>query len=354
MRKPLSPRIFCNPNVRRLLLGIVGVLLLSLACALPGLGLSSSDSSNADLEATMAAAFTAGAGMTIQNGDTPQSFGTVPAEKSTRTPANSERSGLIVFTCFVEGFDQICLMPASGGEPVQLTDTRATNFYASVAPDGQSIYFSSRRDFRFEIYTMDLDGTDQRRLTQAIGSGLYAPELSPNDQQIVFTNDKDGVQSIWVMNRDGSDPHPLTDRHGSDIDPIWSSDGTQIAFSSNRGGSRQIHIMNSDGGNLQKLTDRASMGGRISWSPDGRSIAFYAGPQLEREVYILNLDSGQVSQLTQGGDNLAPHFSPDGQWIVFTSHRDGDNEIFAIRTDGTDLTQLTFNERSDWQPRWGP
>lgn len=262
--------------------------------------------------------------------------------------------GRIVYTCFDGSYDQICTIRADGSDPRQLTNAPATDFYASFSPDGTEIVFSSRRNGRFEIYSIPSSGGPPTRLTDSIGSGLYAPEIAPDGSTIVFTNDRDGVQSIWLMDRDGGNPRALTDENGSDIDPTWSPDGLQIAFSSSRAGDRQIFIMNVDGSGMRRLSERPDMGGRLSWSPDGSLIAFYAGPQLSREVYTIEVATGVLRQLTDGGDNLAPHFSPDGLWLTFTSYRDGDNEIYIMRSDGSDVRQVTHNLGSDWQPRWGP
>lgn len=73
----------------------------------------------------------------------------------------------------------------------------------------------------------------------------------------------------------------------------------------------------------------------------------------DRDIYLVATDGSVVYQLTDGGGNLAPSFSPDGGWITFTSYRDGDSEIYIMRADGSGVTQLTFNDRPDWQPRWG-
>src|ERR1051325_7193083 len=94
--------------------------------------------------------------------------------------ANAELSGKIVFTCFVNQIDQVCLMNADGSERKQLTQENATSFYASLSFDGDTIYFVSRRTGSFEIYSMNTRGNGLRRLTKNIGS-VYAPERSPID-----------------------------------------------------------------------------------------------------------------------------------------------------------------------------
>ena len=180
-----------------------------------------------------------------------------PDLKATPIPTGfkegEELQGKIVFTCFIDGYDEICLMDTLGRESQRLTFDPATDFYPSLSPGGASIVFSSRRDSRFEIYRMDINGENQVRLSEGLGS-LFAPDVSPDGQAIVFTNVDEGHQSIWVMKNDGSDPHPLTEGSWDDIDPTWSPDGQQIAFASNRGGSRQLYIMHADGSELRRVT----------------------------------------------------------------------------------------------------
>src|SRR5215208_131486 len=114
----------------------------------------------------------------------------------------SPPSGKIVFTCYVNQIDQVCLMNADGSGRVQLTNENATSFYASISPEGSTIYFSSRRTGNFEIFSMTLKGKSLRRLTGGVGS-LYAPERSPSDERIIFANETGGTQQIWVMRVDG-------------------------------------------------------------------------------------------------------------------------------------------------------
>src|SRR5688572_18324669 len=49
-------------------------------------------------------------------------------------------SGKIAFACYVKQIDQICLINSDGSGRKQLTDLKATAFYPSVSPDGQTIY----------------------------------------------------------------------------------------------------------------------------------------------------------------------------------------------------------------------
>ena len=255
--------------------------------------------------------------------------------------------GKIAFACYIQQIDQICLLNADGSGRTQLTNLKATAFYPSISPDGNTIFFSSRDTGNFELYSIGVDGNNLQKLTKDIGA-LYAPELSPAGEWIIFTNHGNG---LWLMKPDGSNPHPLTNK--DDIDPSWSPDGSMISFASSRAGARQLFVMNADGSDIRQVTNLNNMGGRNTWSPDGTRLAFYRGPQGDRNIYVINIDGTGLVKLTDGGDNLGPSWSPDGNWIVFTSFRDGNNELYIIHPDGTGLTRLTNSTISDWQPRWG-
>jgi Tol biopolymer transport system component len=257
-------------------------------------------------------------------------------------------SGKLVFACYLNQIDQICIMNADGTGRKQLTNFPATAFYPSLSPDGQTVYFSSNQSGNFEIYSIDINGNGLQQLTNKIGS-LYAPELSPDGERILFTNNGNG---LWVMNPDGSNPHAITSH--DDIDPTWSADGSHIAFASNRQGQRQLFVANANGKKVDKVTNLKQMGGRSSWSPDGTKLAFYRGPEGDHDIYVINIDGSGLKKLTNGGDNLGPSWSPDGQWIAFTSFRDGNNEIYIVHPDGSHEIRLTNSPTSDWQPRWGP
>jgi len=256
-------------------------------------------------------------------------------------------AGKIVFACYINQIDQICIMNADGTGRRQLTNFPSTAFYPSLSPDGQTVYFVSNQSGTFEIYSIDINGNGLQRLTNGIGS-LYAPELSPDGERIIFANYGNG---LWVMNPDGSNPRAITSK--DDIDPTWSPDGSMIAFASNRQGQRQLFVANANGKKVDKVTDLKQMGGRSSWSPDGTKLAFYRGPEGDRDIYTINVDGTGLQRLTNGGDNLGPSWSPDGNWIAFTSFRDGNNEIYVVRPDGSRETRLTNNFISDWQARWG-
>src|SRR5262245_65133870 len=108
----------------------------------------------------------------------------------------------------------------------------------SLAAAQEKIAFASNRDLgsvKYEIYVMNADGSDQKRLTfNTTFDG--EPSFDGNGGRIAFTSNRDGNAEIYVMNADGSDQERLTYNLGGDVLPSFSHDGTKITFISNREG----------------------------------------------------------------------------------------------------------------------
>ena len=278
--------------------------------------------------------------------------------------SGDELTGHIVFTCQlfkVQAMDQICIMNADGSGMRRLTtENNRRHYYGSLAPDGQSIVYSSYREPNvYEIYSLDLNNGSVDQLTDRIGV-LTGPEISPDGTSVAFSrgNPNTGNVQIMLMDRNGRNARNIPQING--WDPTWSPDGNQILFASRLGDGVQLFVVNRNGGGMRQVSNLPAIRGRSDWSADGQLIVTYSGPAWNREVYIMNADGSNARQLTpSGGNSQGPSISPDGKWVAFTAYFDnyGDDhgcEIYIIRIDGTDLRRLTNNDYCDYQPRWGP
>jgi Tol biopolymer transport system component len=133
----------------------------------------------------------------------------------------------------------IYVSDADGSDLHQLTDTPDA-FESSPAwsPDGTRIAFVTDRDrngdclfhdcvgFASEIYVIDADGGDERRLTEFPGDDGFAV-WSPDGEQILFgrIRDDDDDWELYVMNADGSCQTRLTNNDRWDWNPAWHGDG---------------------------------------------------------------------------------------------------------------------------------
>ena len=84
---------------------------------------------------------------------------------------------------------------------------------------------------------------------------------------------------IYLMDGDGSNPRRVTENNYSDGFPALSPDGTRIVFESNRlratgepFNTSDLFVMNADGTGQTSLV----RGSSATWSSDGKKIAFHA------------------------------------------------------------------------------
>ena len=96
-----------------------------------------------------------------------------------------------------------------------------TPLIVGAAPRAQ-IAFASTGDWKnYEIYVMDADGKNQRRLTRNPARDWH-PSWSPDGERIIFVSHRDGNYEIYVMNADGARQVRRRTKDGSeDTDPTW-------------------------------------------------------------------------------------------------------------------------------------
>ena len=227
----------------------------------------------------------------------------------------------------------------------------------SIAATGDlvgKIAFVSDRDGDDEIYVMDADGTNVKKLTSNTVWDSN-PAWSPDCKEIAFSTGRYSDKGeICVMDADGTNIVRLTSSTAWDTWPDWSPDGRKIAFESDGDGDKEIYVMDADGTNVKKLTDNTAWDDAPAWSPDGSKISFDSNRDGNFEIYAMNADGTNVVKLTKTASvlNQKSCWSPDGSRIAFTSDKDGDNEIYVMDADGTNVRQLTTNTADEWCSDW--
>jgi len=278
--------------------------------------------------------------------------------KTTDEPLNEEPAGKVIYTCQIQG-DEICIINADGSNWRRLTNTPLANFNASLSPDGQNALYVVNDGTNTEIYELDVNSGNSKKLTE-LNAGLGSPEISPDNQLIIFHYrfGSDNLK-LWIMNRDGSNPHEFYSESGKDIhDATWSPDGTQLLFALGKAEHNKLYVMDFNGRDPRLLNNTIDTRGRTDWST-GNLIVLDMGDPFNHEVYLMDDDGSGLHQVSPNGMNSqGASLSPNGKWIAFTAYTNlpddlNSCEIFIMRVDGTDLRQLTDNSYCDYQPRWG-
>ncbi|MBS3818802.1 PD40 domain-containing protein [bacterium] len=97
---------------------------------------------------------------------------------------------------------------------------------ARFSPDGQKlVYVSSQADGKGDIWLMNPDGSDKKRLTHRDETYDYFPSWSPDGGTIVFNSshqhDHDGDWKLYLLDVSTGKTSLLFDSPGSDIFPDW-------------------------------------------------------------------------------------------------------------------------------------
>ena len=123
-----------------------------------------------------------------------------------------------------------------GGEPVQVTDTRAMN--PAVSPDGELIAYryldSQVEKSRWRIGVVSSEGSRPLKrfdFPPTVEPSQRLVRWSPNGKTIAFANSPGGLADIWLQPLDGSPAWQLTDFKAEQIIAFdWSRDGSSLAI----------------------------------------------------------------------------------------------------------------------------
>jgi TolB protein len=249
---------------------------------------------------------------------------------------------------------EIYIADYDGESQRRVTVNRSLAINPSWASDGRAIAYTSYRRGYPDIYVSYIY---QGKMDQPAGGTdtihNFLPAFSPDGGRLAFMTNRDGNMEIYSVNRDGSNLRRVTRHPGNDSTPTWSPAGNQIAFTSDRSGSPQIYIVDADGlGQPRRITSE-SWADRATWSPAPYNEIAYAGrtgPGFD--IKIFSLEQGQIRTITDGtGSNESPSWAPNGRHLAFASTRAGRTHIFTIARDGNDLRQVT-RTGNNVQPSW--
>ncbi len=151
----------------------------------------------------------------------------------------------------MHGYAQIVLVDTHNSAEHWL----GVGFAPRISPDGkQVLYYDSapNNSPSDHLYVLNLATHIANDLTPGPDHD-WDGKWSPDGRHIAFTSTRNGKAAIYTMNADGSNQHAITGSD-NDVTPAWSPDGKQIVYAGGDSSAMQLFVINADGTDARQIT----------------------------------------------------------------------------------------------------
>lgn len=263
----------------------------------------------------------------------------------------------IVFHSKRDGYQELYLMDYDGRNQRRITGHKSTSGYPDWSGNGNAIAYLTYFTTAPTLYYVDMASGEK---VEIYGKGTLnvSPSFSTDGSQVAFAHMKDDNVDIYVCSRRCTDPRRLTRARGIDTNPSWSPSGDQIAFTSDRSGRPNVYVMKRDGSEVRRVSFDGDYNDGATWHPSGSTLVYSSRQGGRFRLMRTDLVSLETRVLAQGAESYEEaSFSPDGRRLVFSGKSGGGaSQIYVMNADGGGLMQLThdgYNAGPDWSPREG-
>ena len=214
----------------------------------------------------------------------------------------------------------------------------------AISSDASQIAFSYQGD----IWKANVDGSNAIRLTVHAGNE-GGPVWSPKGNQIAFSGNRYGNADVFVIDANGSNLKRVTFHPSGDQAMDWMSDDELLVAGSRsfRKVERGAEFLKASLNNSTPERLLNSLGYNASVSPSGKYIAFqrgscrqeredYKGPA-DHEIWLFNTESKSYHQLTNNEvQDLLPDWIDD-KTLVFLSSESGRYNVHQHTLENNEL-----------------
>jgi TolB protein len=260
----------------------------------------------------------------------------------------------IVFVNNSTKHKEIYIIDYDGYNIRRLTKDNKINILPKWSPIGDKIIYTSYLYNNPDLFYLDV--VKNRRGIISKYQGLNATGVfSPDGNNILLTLSRGRFPKLYLINTSGEITQKLTTGSYIDTSPSFAPNGQEVVFISDRVGYPQLYIMNINGGNIRRLSTKGFCDSP-SWSPRGDKIVFtMRQAKSNYDLYIYDLPTTKITRLTKNqGKNENPSWSPDGRFVTFCSNRSGKSEIYIMAIDGSGTRKLTEMPGNSYSPTWSP
>lgn len=214
-----------------------------------------------------------------------------------------DRDGALIWSSYLGKDGAHLLRMENGGKPTRfLPSVPGMQISAAPSPIDGELALAVSLDGQTEIYRAYPNGKPVRLTFNPALE--VSPSWSPNGWEIAFTSDRTGSPQVYVMDKDGANLRRITWIGGYNDQAAWSPAGDRIAFA-RQAGDFQILTISPEGGDEKWL----GPGEQPKWSPDGRHLVFTRRFGARSDIWICRADGTGTRQISFHGDASQPSWS---------------------------------------------
>ncbi|HEY4785683.1 MAG TPA: S41 family peptidase [Bacteroidales bacterium] len=223
---------------------------------------------------------------------------------------------------------------SNGGTAVQLTNTMFYEFRPIWSPDNNKIVFASNEFGNFDIFLLDIESNQLKRLTTH-SADEYPTSFSPDGKYILFTST---IQ-----------PDPITAKHVSRYTNTSPESNNRLPdlYKVSINGGRPIRIFSTPTEDAKwnsaqtKLIYHDVKGSKENkWRKHHQS-------SVASDIWLYNNQNKQYTKLTSfEGEDRSPCFSADENSVFYLSEQFGSFNVCSLSvSDPGKIQQITFHEK---------
>jgi Tol biopolymer transport system component len=270
------------------------------------------------------------------------------------------RQPQIIYLSSVTGPREVWRLPASGGQPTQLTQTDGKVYDFAVSPDGERIVYTVVNEARgSDLWIVDRDGNGPQKLVECGADVCTVPAWSPTSNRVAFSREPAGLSPgsppgaprVWTV--DVATGQAAALYQSSEVlgyGPTWSPDGSKLAFFDGSVSSIRLLDINTS----QEMLVKTLMGTVGSWSPDGQQMLFNdlnfddTATKPYASVNLADFSTQSIKPILgrefNWADYSVPAWSPDGAWVAISlrvPESGATKQIWLMRPDGREGRSIT-------------